>query len=243
MVLPAKPKVIAVAPAYNEEGKIGETVRRCMPVVDKMVVTDDGSSDNTYREAKNAGAMVYRHKKNIGVGAAFRNGIDYALKHDYDVLMLMGGDNQDSFEDIPKFVKLMKKGNYTFIQGSRYLPGGHSENQPLFRLLTTKAFTAYVNIMTGARLTDASNGFRAIDLSRLREMVKSGYVNLHQRWLDHYCLEIYLLYKLLTCKEPVTEIPVVKTYHTDKSFSKMRAVIDWWQVLKPILWLKLGIKR
>jgi dolichol-phosphate mannosyltransferase len=243
MALPMHPRTIFVAPAYNERHKIGPTVRRSKPFVDHVFIADDGSTDGSYEEAREAGAdTIHRHARNRGAGAGYRAGIEYALAHKYDVLILAGGDNQDSFEDIPLLIEYVRRG-WEFVQGSRYMAGGIIENQPAFRTLTTHAFTRYVNLMTGARLTDASNGFRAISLHTLRKLVDSGWVNLRQSWLDGYCLEIYLLYKLLTRPVRYTEAPVTKTYHTNLGTTKMRAFIDWWNVLKPILWLKLGMKR
>jgi hypothetical protein len=114
---------------------------------------------------------------------------------------------------------------------------------PFARLLMTKGFTWFVNFMARSRLTDASNGFRGINLHALRQMTQSGYVNLEQDWLDRYCLEIYLLYKLLTAGIRYTELPVTKTFHRKKGYTKMKVFVDWWQVVKPLVLLRLGLKK
>ena len=244
MVTPKIPayRVVAVAPAYNEAGKIGSVVRRCLPYVDEMVVADDGSTDATADEARKAGATVITFENNRGVGAAIRAGIDHALKTNADILIIMGGDDQDSVEDIPMYLAAHASG-HAFVQGSRYMPGGRTINMPLTRSITTRMFTWFINRATGAGLTDASNGFRGINLHALRQLMQAGKINLHQAWLDKYELEIYLLYKLLTTKIRLCELPVTKTFHRSKGFTKMRMFRDWWQLIKPILLLKLGIRN
>jgi dolichol-phosphate mannosyltransferase len=235
-------KVVLVAPAYNEQGKIGNVVRRALPFVDEVVVADDGSADQTAKEARNAGATVIRFEQNRGVGAAIRAGIDHALKRKYDIAIICGGDDQDSLEDIPLYLAAHARG-YAFVQGSRYMPGGKTDDMPLARLLMTKGFTWFVNLMARSKLSDASNGFRGIDLRALRNLTGRGHINLHQPWLDRYCLEIYLLYKLLTTGIRYTELPVTKTFHRKKGYTKMRVIVDWWQVLKPLILLRLGLKK
>jgi dolichol-phosphate mannosyltransferase len=233
---------MAFAPGYNEAGKIGNVVRRCKPFVDEVVIVDDGSRDRTADEARKAGATVIRFGKNRGVGAAYREAFYYGLKKGYDIFIVMGGDDQDSAEDIPLFLAAHARG-FQFVQGSRYMPGGKTDAMPLARLLMTKAFTWFINLMTGAKLSDGSNGFRGIDLRMLRKHMKTGYINLDQDWLDRYCLEIYLMYKLLTAPVKYTQLPVTKTFHRKKGYTKMRVIVDWWQVLKPLILLRLGLKK
>src|SRR5438045_94700 len=72
---------VCVIPAMNEGGKIGALVGRFgADVVDQVVVVDDGSRDATAEESRAAGARVIQHRRNRGVGAAIRTGIDYALE-------------------------------------------------------------------------------------------------------------------------------------------------------------------
>jgi len=61
---------VVCIPAYNEEAKIKEVVKKALPYVDKVIVCDDGSTDNTTALAKKAGAIVISHETNLGYGAA-----------------------------------------------------------------------------------------------------------------------------------------------------------------------------
>lgn len=233
-------KTILVAAAYNEEGKVGTVVKRGKPFVDEVLIVDDGSKDNTYNEAKEAGAIMIKLEKNQGVGAAMRMGMKYAAKNKYDVAIFMGGDNQDSPEEIPRLLKKIEEG-YDFVQGSRYLPGGATIDLPKFRQITTKLHSALFNFLVGNKfkVTDGTNGFRAYKTS----IFKDPRIKMDQKWLNRYELEVYLYYKIIDQGYKLIETPVTKSYPPGKSYSKMIPIISWWSITKPLIYLKFGIKK
>src|SRR3989344_2006196 len=217
-------KTIAVIPAYYEESRIGITVRKTKPFVDLVVVVDDGSADKTSEEAEKNGAVVIKHEKNKGAGAAIRTGINYGLKNKYDVCVVLGGDDQDDPHQIPSLLEKIKEG-YDFVQGSRNLDGGKTVNIPLFRKITTTSYSFLFKILTGFPITDCSNGFRAFKL----DLLNDKRINLRQKWLERYELEPYLFYKSII--------------YEHKEYSKMVPFVDWWRMIKPLLYLKLRIKK
>src|SRR3989338_730689 len=232
-------KIVAVIPAYYEESRIGITVRKTKPFVDLVVVVDDGSADKTSEEAEKNGAVVIKHEKNKGAGAAIRTGINYGLKNKYDVCVVLGGDDQDDPHQIPSLLEDRKEG-YDFVQGSRNLDGGKTVNIPLFRKITTTSYSFLFKILTGFPITDGSNGFMAFKLYLLNDKR----INLRQKWLERYELEPYLFYKSIIYKYKVIESPVTKRYPYDhKEYSKMVPLVDWWRMIKPLLYLKLRIKK
>ncbi len=97
-----KIKVLIVIPAYNEQGKIGRVVAKIpKDACDGVVVVNDCSTDATAAEAELAGATTISHPVNRGVGAAIRSGIDHALTNDYDVVVVLSGDDQHDPNDLP----------------------------------------------------------------------------------------------------------------------------------------------
>lgn len=234
-------RIVAVVPCYDEKGKIGSVVKKTRKEdVEELVVVDDASRDGSGEEAKAAGATVIRHEKVLGVGAAIRTGIDYALKKGADVVVVMAGNDKDDPAEIPKLVEKIAQG-YDYVQGSRYLTGGRSGKMPLHRVILTRMYPWLVRRVTGFPITDATNGFRAHKASFL----KDPRIKLHQSWLDRGELEYYLQIKALTlgfkvCEVPVTKIyPNITQYH---QYTKIRPFVDWVRNLRPIVYLTLGIK-
>ena len=202
-------------------------------VIDEVLVVTDGNTDNTAGEAKAAGATVIEYKERKGVGFAIRAGIDYAAKNGFDLCCIMGGDNQDEPNEIPRLLAKLDEG-YDFVLGSRYIPGGATTHQPLFRFVTTKVYSIFFSIMTLKWLSDASNGFRLFKTSMCNQM------KLWNPALDGYELEPYLLFEAET-RFKCAEAPVTKHYHLKQSFSKMKPFVDWWKIIKPVLKARLGL--
>ena len=110
--LPPLPKAetVALIPAYNEEGRVGAVVREAKKYVDLVIVADDGSADNTAKEAEEAGAVVIRHPQNMGKGAAVATLIKAALAADAKYAVLLDADGQHDPTDIPKFLQALRNG-------------------------------------------------------------------------------------------------------------------------------------
>ena len=238
-----KLKTLCILPAFNEEGKIGNVVKKVQAVgiVDEIVVADDCSTDNTKSEAETLGATVIRHDINMGVGAGIRSGIKYGIKNGFDCCVILSGDDQHEPKELPIVLEKLKENKSNFIQGSRRLKGGDAVNPPLFREITTRLFSIVMTIFTGHRITDGTNGFRAFYLS----IFEDSSFNLDQEWLNTYELEPYLLYKAVISKNiNVIEIPITVYYRGEKkTYSKMRPFRDWWRLSRPLFFLRFGIKR
>lgn len=238
-----QPRVLCIAPAWNEGERIGRVVREVPGgAVEETVVVDDGSTDDTASYAERAGATVIRAGANRGVGAAIRSGIDYAMEHGYDVVVIVSGGGKTPPEQIPRLLEPIFEGRAELVQGSRYREGGEFLRMPLRRRLGTRAYTMLFSFFVGRRVTDASSGFRAIRLS----LFEDRRINLWQDWLDRYELEPYLLFKALRLRHKVIEVPVTISYPQENdgiAYTKMRALVDWWKIFRPVVFLGLGIKK
>ena len=235
-------KILAIVPAYNEEGKIGTVVSKIVAekVVDEVAVVDDGSRDGTAEEARKAGARVLKHPKNSGVGAAIRTALDYAKKSGFTIAVVLGGDDQDNPNEIHRLLAPILTDHFVFVQGSRYMPGGARVNIPLFRWITTGFFSFLFKVITRFPVTDGTNGYRALRLS----ILDTDGMDIRQKWLDKYELEPYLYYKSIQMGLNVTEVPVTKRYPEGKvGYTKMVPFLDWWSILRPLIFLRLGIKK
>jgi len=229
-----------ILPALNEAGKIGRAVQRIpRPLVDRVLVVDDGSTDGTAAEAETAGATVIRHDSNRGVGAAIRSGIERAQQDGIALTGIMAGDDQDDPEELVRLAEAIVDRGCEFVQGSRYLPGGKRLNQPLSRTVMTIGYSVMFSASVLRRITDATNGFKLFRTEICREWP------LRQAWLDRYELEPYLLYQAIRRGHRVCEVPVTKYYPPDRAvgYTKMKAWRDWWRISRPMLLLTLRLRK
>tara|TARA_Y100000034_G_scaffold118895_1_gene160078 strand:+ start:2043 stop:2741 length:699 start_codon:yes stop_codon:yes gene_type:complete len=231
-------KNLLIVPAYNEEKKIGNVVNKSKRLADKVLVINDGSSDKTSNVAKKAGAIVIDHPVNLGVGAAIRTGIEFGLKNNFEILTVIGGDDQFNPKEMSRMTEKIKQG-YDFVQGSRYHKGGKMINIPTFRRITTKLHALIFSLLVNKKVTDGTNGFRAFN-SRI---FKDKRINLNQKWLERYELEVYLYYKVLNLNYKYIEVPITMTWVKEKGYTKMIPIVDWWRILRPLIFLRLGIKK
>lgn len=219
-------KIIAITGGYNEEGKIDKVINKIPSYIDEVVAIDDGSTDNTQEEIKKTKATLLINKKNMGAGFVLRKGMNYSIKKNYDIAVIIAGDNQDNPKETLRLIEPITKG-YDVVQGSRYLNG--IKGIPLFRKITTKLFSLFFRFTTGYSLTDASNGFRAYKVNFLKK------IDFSAEWLNKYELEPYILIQAIKKEYKIKEVPVSKYYNGKDGYSKMKPIVDWWKICKPLI--------
>lgn len=232
-------RILLVAPAFNEGPKIGEVVRRApRNIVDTILVVDDCSTDDTAQIARRLGADVLTNTQRKGVGYAIRRGYKYARENGFDIVVIIAGNNKDSPEEITRLLDPICDRDYDFVMGSRYLPGGVAGgDMPLYRKFATRLHPLLVQLITGRRITESTNGYRAMKVSILDD----NRLDLDQVWLDHYQLEMYIFMKLIKIGRRMTEVPVSKIYPPRKiGNTKMIPIVDWWKMLAPIFIVGFG---
>jgi len=235
-------KVISIAPAYNEEARIAKALIGMPAVVDCAVVVDDGSTDQTAEVARAHGAHVISIPQHTNLDNALRTGFAYALEQNYDIIVVMAGNGKDTPAEIPRLLKPLEEGRADYVQGSRYLPGGNAGNMPRHRAFATRLYPWLLRLYPGFPATDGTNGFRAYKASILRD----PRIDIHQRWLCRTSVEFYLSIKVMQLGYRVVEVPVSKIYPqtTDyKNYTKVKPFSDWWNILKPWVYLTLRIKQ
>jgi dolichol-phosphate mannosyltransferase len=153
----------------------------------------------------------------------------------------MAGNDKDEPNEILSLVDPILKDGCDLVQGSRYKGGqGAKGHMPFYRRLATRLHPFLFSVFSGHWVTDSTNGFRAIKLS----LFKDARIDLRQSWLDHYELEPYILFKALTLGYRYSEVFVTKTYPPKNlGYTKMKPILGWWSILKPIFYLGLRIKR
>ncbi len=195
--------IVAIVPAYNEEKRIGSVVRSLLQQVDRVVVIDDCSSDQTYEEAYSAGAVVLRHKINRGQGAALETGHEYARRVGAQYVAHFDGDGQFDAADIQNAYQHLQKNSVDIVFGSRYLD--EKSTLPWFKRCIIHPVGRVVDrLFGGLRLSDAHNGFRFMNRTALETL------RLRQDRMAH-ASEIPVLVRKHRLR--YSEIPVTVTYH------------------------------
>jgi dolichol-phosphate mannosyltransferase len=235
-------RIITLAPAHNEAGKIERVVERTdFGLVDTLLVIDDGSTDTTAARAREKGAQVRPLCERRGVGAALRTGLEHARREGFDIAVIVAGNDKDDPAEIPRLLDPICDEDYDLVVGSRYLSGGGTGgDMPLYRKWATRMHPWLMSRFAGKHLTESTNGFRALKLSVLDDQR----INLRQRWLDTYGLEVYLLWKVLQLGYRHTEVPCRKIYPSRRlGYTKMTPVTGWWSILRPVVLLGLGMRN
>ena len=120
------------------------------------------------------------------------------------------------------------------------LPGGGYGNMPRYRVLATKLHPFLFSLAARKWVTESTNGFRAFRTALLRD----PRIDWRQPWLDQYELEPYLLFKAIRLGYRTTEAPVTKIYPPKKlGYTKMKPMVGWWSILRPVVYLGLGLKK
>ena len=231
-----------MAPVLNEEKKIGEVVRRTpRDLVDEMLVIDDGCTDRSPQVAKELGANVLTMVYVAGVGAALRAGYKYAMAGGYDVAVVMAGNNKDAPEEIPALLDPIANNAADFVQGSRFLKReANFGPMPLYRKVATRVHPLLFSLAARKYVTESTNGFRAIH----RRVLTDPRIDLDQKWLDEYELEPYLYLLTIQAGFRTAEVPVTKVYPPKKlGQTKMKPITGWWSILRPLVYVGLGIRN
>lgn len=149
---------LACIPAFNEEKPIATVIKKSLNYVDHVVVCDDGSSDLTSERARNAGAVVLKHDKNLGKGHAMKSLFKYAKDVDADVIVTIDGDGQFLPEQIPSLLEPILENNYDVVIGNRF---SDDKEMPSYRKAGNKMLDKITKLAADLPYSDTQSGFRS----------------------------------------------------------------------------------
>jgi len=200
---------IALVPAYNEAGTIGQIIAEIKNYLDKVIVVDDGSLDNTREEAEKAGAIVLKHNKNLGKGAALKTGFEYILKNfpETQAVITLDADGQHNPNEIPKFIEAFNKTGADLILGERLI---NRTKMPFLRRAGNTFFSWLISLRIGQKISDSQTGFRLISK---RFLEKSNFKS------DSYGIETEVLLSAPQDGFQIKTIPTSTIYLKDRKRS------------------------
>ena len=200
-------KITIGIPAYNEEKNIALIITKLKKITDSIIVCDDGSSDLTGEIARELGAIVISHPKNMGYGAAIRSLFLKAKELDLDGLITMDADGQHRIEDINSVFGPINDEVADIVIGSRFLDK-KSEEMPNYRKVGIKIITKVTNLSIKEKLTDSQSGFRAYSKKALQKVIPSD-VGMG--------VSTEILIKASNLELKVAEVPIKVHYDVDTS--------------------------
>ncbi len=154
--------VVAVVPAFNEEGSVGQVVRGLDAAGIPVCVVDDGSSDATARVAREAGATVLSLPVNLGVGGALRCGFRWVVEAGYDVAVQVDADGQHDPAQVTLLIDALVAQGADMAIGSRFAAGAGDYRVSRGRRAGMRLLERRAAAATGTQILDATSGFRAI---------------------------------------------------------------------------------
>lgn len=173
-------KLVITIPAYNEEETISKVINeipRKIVGIDQIevLVINDGSIDNTVEEARKAGAdKIVFHKRNLGLGISFRDGLEEARKMGADIIVNVDADGQYNAKEIPRLIEPIVNGKADMALGDRQID--ELDHMPMGKKLGNKLATWVTRKVTGLPIKDAQTGFRAFTReAALRMNLTSNY--------------------------------------------------------------------
>ena len=212
-------QIWVVIAAHNEARVIADVVADLRTAGYRVLIVDDGSTDDTAEVAARAGATVVKHLFNLGQGAALQTGLEFALTRGAELLVTFDADGQHSTADIGALLRALTENNADFALGSRFL--GQAMNLPFARRLTLLAATWFTRRGTGLDVTDTHNGLRA--------MTRCGASRIHLRQ-NRMAHASEILYQIAESGLKYIEAPVT-VHYTAYSLRKGQKLSEAFRIL------------
>jgi glycosyltransferase involved in cell wall biosynthesis len=183
-------QLVVYLPALNEAETIGavlDAIPKSIAGVKSIrtIVIDDGSTDGTAEIARQHGADVVRHSRNLGTGRAFVSGVSAGLQAGADIIVSMDADGQFRGEDVATLIAPLMTGAADVVLCSRFADANMVGHMPWAKRAGNEFLTRAISTFAGTRFTDVSCGFRAISReAALRVDIHSNYEYIHESLLN-----------------------------------------------------------
>jgi glycosyltransferase involved in cell wall biosynthesis len=207
--------IFIVIPAYEEASVIRQVISEVRTAgYENIIVVDDGSADDTFRQAEEAGVIVLRHRLNRGKGAATKTGIEAAKLKAADIIVTMDGDGQHNPEDIARLIEPIASNRCDVALGTRLQnPAG----MPWYKILANHIGNAITWYFYGLYVSDSQSGFRAYS-RHAAEVINTK--------TDRYEYDSEVIREIYLYKLNYQEVPIEVRY-TEYSMGKIQKQGFW----------------
>jgi dolichol-phosphate mannosyltransferase len=203
---------VVIIPTYNEKENIRAIINAVLDLTEHqfdVLIVDDNSPDGT---GAIVDAMIAERPERIhilkragkqGLGTAYLAGFKWALDHNYEYIIEMDADFSHPVNKLPEMQATCATGGADVTVGSRYLTGVNVVNWPMGRMLMSYFASAYVRLITGMQVRDATAGF----VCYRREVLQS--INLDAIEFKGYAFQIEMKFTAYRMGFIIKEIPIV----------------------------------
>ena len=232
---------LIIVPTYNELVNAPLLVRRIFKYIPEsnILVVDDGSPDKTadvIRELQQEFPTLHllERKTKLGLGSAYRLGFTWGLERGYEELIEMDADLSHRVRDLKKMIDAKElQPDVDLVIGSRWIPGGKTENWSRGRELLSRAANLYVRAMLGLGVRDSTAGFRIYSSSMLKRL------NMESIKSEGYSFQIEMTRAVHELYGKIIEVPITFR-ERENGVSKMSKSIVREAMLLVTIW---GLKR
>jgi len=204
--LPLSSETVVVIPAYQAEPTLRALVQAIGRLGLSVIVVDDASSDRTFLEAREAGAVVLQRAANGGKGAALRDGLAEARRRGYEWIITMDADGQHLPLDIPSFLEAGKQGGTDLMVGNRMKdPRG----MPSHRRVTNWLMSGWISCIAGQRVPDTQCGFRRVSRRLLEQVPMTS---------ERFEIDSEMIIRAGWAGFRIASVPVTCVYRREASF-------------------------
>ncbi len=231
-----KPIIAVIVPSYNVNAHIEGVIRGMPSLVDKIIVVDDCSRDNTsdiVRRMNDPRVTLIRHEKNQGVGGAVLTGYAEAARLGADILVKMDGDGQMKPDYLPRLITPLERGRAHYAKGNRFSDAEALERMPALRRFGNAWLSFFTKVVSGYWNTfDVTNGFTALRTSVYRRLDKKAVAK-------NYFFETSMLVELNIIGARVVDVEMPPFYENEHSHLSVSRVAAYF----PLLLIKSFFRR
>tara|TARA_A100001037_G_C15109483_1_gene618211 strand:+ start:600 stop:1553 length:954 start_codon:yes stop_codon:yes gene_type:complete len=230
--------IAIIVPCYNEQTQIGRVIETMPDYVDKMVIVDDCSKDNSVKIIEsyienNSKVSLIKHNKNQGCGGALATGYKWACDNNIDIAVRIDADGQMAPKDMPAILDPVVNGEADYAKGNRLFTGEAYKIIPKIRYFGNSILSLLTKIASGYwHIADSQTGYTAINNKSLKLV---DWDSMYKR----YGQPNDLLIMLNVLNTRVKDVPITPVYNVgEKSGIKLHKVIFSisWLLFKRFLW-------
>lgn len=229
-------RVTVILPAYNAARTLERTFDEIpLDIVDEVILTDDGSEDETAALSRRLGIHTLIHDRNRGYGANQKTCYAEALARGADIVVMLHPDYQYSPRLVTAMASMIASGHYDVVLGSRILGrGALAGGMPLYKYIANRFLTLFENLMLGLKLSEYHTGYRAWSRKALESLAL-------ERCSDDFVFDNEMLAQAAFAGFSIGEISCPTRYFAEASSINFRRSVTYGVgVLKTALEFRLA---